>query len=60
MNYTIELCEPCRDLMLFKNGALMIDGFVQLPHVCPECNAKIASIVRVLLQPGAVVQLGGP
>jgi hypothetical protein len=44
----LRVCGPCRAALLAPNGP-QIDGWTQIPPICPECNAKIAQCARILV-----------
>ena len=44
----LRLHDACRRTLLAPNGP-QIDGWTQVPAVCPECNAKIAQVARILV-----------
>lgn len=44
----LNVCEPCRHKLLESTGQ-QVDGWTQLPALCPECNAKVAQCARILV-----------
>ena len=44
----LKVCEPCREKLLAPN-APQVEGWTQLPPLCPECGAKAAQCVRILV-----------
>jgi hypothetical protein len=48
----LTLCDPCRELSLKPEGKR--DGWIRLPVFCPECSAKVAQCVRLLVQGGKI------
>lgn len=48
----LVLCEADRKRVLAEDRC---GGWIGLPKVCPECEAKIAQVTRILVTGGAIV-----
>lgn len=53
----LKLCEACRKRVLGPSDASQDrgDGWLGLPKLCPEDDAKVAQCTRLLLSGGAIV-----